>query len=90
MNGNKWQDWYLLNDPKQNQKSLTFSLAVYTFILLMIAEGLEIANITHTVGDMLGIFISSISLYLGRRINFGGQQYSAEKAEQIEEKIEKL
>ena len=81
-------DFFLLIDPRTKERSVSFTMVIITFVALMIAQGLFIFGKVNNTAQLLEIFISTASLYFGCHISYKGNTYSADKAQQIIEKVE--
>lgn len=56
-----------LTDPKNNKKSVTLTLMVASFILLVVGAGAMIAGYIDNIGPLLEVYITNTVLYAGRR-----------------------
>ncbi len=67
------------SDPKDGKPSVSLTILVVSFILLIIAGGLEIFEVTKSTGPFMELVLSAFALYFGRRFSFKGQSYSSEE-----------
>jgi len=77
-----------LNDPKDNKPSVSLTLMVLAGVALTIIGILDVAGVAKTTSVFPEVFYSSVALYFGRRFNISGKVISADKAEEIKEKLE--
>lgn len=77
-----------INDPKDNSPSISLTLLIVTFAITSVLGVLEALEKVKSTGPFVEILLSFIALYFGRRLKFKGQDYSADKAEEIKEKVE--
>lgn len=75
-------------DPTTGNKSVSLTLLVAGFVLVVAAGGLQVAGVVSSTGPFTELFYSASALYFGRRLNISGKSFSSEKAEDIKEKIE--
>jgi len=76
-----------ITDPTNRRKSVSLTLAVASFLLVVVAGGLQMAGKITTTSIFAEVFYSSMALYFGRRLNIAGKGFTADKAEEIKEKI---
>lgn len=70
----------MISDPKTGEKSVSLSLLMITFFLIVLAGGLEIAGVIKSTGVFLELFMTNAGLYFGRRLTFAnGKASSLEK-----------
>lgn len=75
-------------DPKTKEESISLTLMLVTFLIVSVLGVLESLEKVKSTGPFVEILLSFIALYFGRRMTFKGQSYSADKAEEIKEKVE--
>lgn len=73
--------WLL--DPKTEEKSVSLTLLVCSFILLVLVGVMQVLNKVTTTGPFAELFYSATALYFGRRLNFGGKVFTSEVATEI-------
>lgn len=79
-----------LNDPKTQEKSVSLTILVYSFILLLVIGVLQVMNKVTTTGPFTELFYSSVALYFGRRLNFGGRIFTSETASEVVQATEQV
>lgn len=75
-------------DPKDGKPSVSLTLLLFSALMFFIANTLLMLGKVNTIGFILEFTYSCIALYAGRRFTFSGKQFSSDKAEEIENKIE--
>lgn len=80
--------WVKDPNKKGNPPSVSLTLMVVSFSLLVLAGSLEVFEVTKGTGPFMELCISAFALYFGRRLSFAGKEYGPEKAEKIKEKVE--
>ena len=55
-------------DPITGQKSVSLTLLIVSFVGIVIAAGLEAANVIHTTSVLNELYFANAGLYFGRRI----------------------
>lgn len=81
-------DKIIINDPTTKQPSVSLTLLLVSFVVLVVAGCLQMLKHIDSVSIFLELYLSNIALYFSRKINFNNKTYTAEKAEEIVEKIE--
>lgn len=69
----------LVNDPKQKEPSVSLTMLLVSFIVVLIAAGLEMAGKVKGTSITLELFWGTCGLYFGRRFNIGGKQIGIDK-----------
>ncbi len=59
-----------LKDPKGEQKSVSVTILIVSFTLLVILGILQCFNVIKDTGPFMELFIVAVSLYYGRRLDF--------------------
>lgn len=77
-----------LIDPKNNHKSVSLTLLIISFMVLVVVGLLDVFRVVESVGVFLELFLSTGALYFGRTMVFNNKKYGTEKAEKVKDKIE--
>lgn len=85
-----WNFSVWLNDPKTKEKSVSLTILVYSFILLIVVGVFQVLNKVATTGPFSELFYSSVALYFGRRLNFGGKVFTSETASETVQTVEQV
>ena len=80
---------WILDPEHSNRLSVSLTIMVVSILILVITGILQIFDLVKTTGPFMEFTYSSMALYFGRKLSSKGNIFSAEKAQQIEEKIEK-
>jgi hypothetical protein len=78
---------FWVKDPVTDIPSVSLTLMVVTFVGVIVAGALNMAEVVKNTSLFGEIFYSSCALYFGRRLSFGGKNFSSEKAEEITKKV---
>lgn len=71
-----------VKDPKdENAPSVTLTLMVVSFLLVVAVGGLHLAGIVKETSIFLELFYGSLATYLGRRMSFGSKSFGQDKEE---------
>jgi len=62
-------------DPKTRKQSISLTLLVITFILLIILGVLQVFDIIKVLGPFKELFYATIGLYWGRRLKIANKEY---------------
>ena len=65
-------------DPTTKKDSVSLTLLMLSFLAVIIANGLEIAEVTKTSASVNEMFLTTAGLYFGRRLSFKGTQYGTD------------
>lgn len=60
---------FFLTDPKSKQPSVSLTLLIISFLALLCASLLHISKITDSTSSLMELFVTTASLYFGRRVN---------------------
>lgn len=71
---------YYFKDPKTGERSVSLTLVAVTFIIAVVAMGLQVAKVTDNISSVLELFYATAALYFSRRWNG--------TAKSIDEKVE--
>ncbi len=63
----------LLLDPKSKQKSVSLTLVIISFILVVSAAGFQVAGKVDNVSVFFEMFLTTSGLYFGRRFNLNNK-----------------
>lgn len=77
-----------LNDPITNLPSVSLTMLLATFILVIASGGLEMFGLVKNTSLFGEMFYTTTALYFGRRLTIKGKLFTSEKAEEILEKVE--
>lgn len=69
-----------LTDPKTKEKSVSLTLMLVSFILALVAGGLEMAGLVKGTSISLELFWGTAGLYFGRKFTTRGQSVGVEAA----------
>lgn len=72
-----------LMDPKTKEKSVSLTLMIVSFVVLLIASTLHISQFTDNTSSLLELFYATAGLYLGRK-------FTGKSGNDIEAKVEKV
>jgi hypothetical protein len=81
----KFKFWQ--NDPNTKLPSVSLTLGLIATILLTTSGILQVLGHVNNVGPFTEMFWGAWALYFGRRFNIGGKQFTSEKAEELEKKV---
>lgn len=59
-----------LKHPGEKEKSVSLTLLIISFIILIGMGILQAFNVVQSIGPFMEIFITTVTLYFGRRIPF--------------------
>ena len=76
-----------LKDPITQVPSVSLTLLVATFVLTVIAGGLQMSGCVQSTSLFAEMFYSAVALYFGRRLNIGGKAYTSDKAEEVKKEV---
>ena len=69
----------LVQDPKQKEPSVSLTMLLVTFIVVLVAAGLDMAGKVKSTSVVTELFYACTALYFGRRFNIGGKQIGMDK-----------
>ena len=58
---------FWISDPKTKESSTSVTLVVVSFAVAIIAIGLEISGVTHTLSGSMELFYACMANYFGKR-----------------------
>ena len=76
-----------LTDPKTKDKSVSLTLMVVSFVVLLGASTLHLSHITENTSSLLELFYATAGLYLGRKFTGKSGNDIEAKVETVEEKL---
>ena len=79
-----------VKDPVSKLPSVSLTLLVVSFTGVLVAGALNMAGVVSSTSLFSEVFYSCSALYFGRRLNFGGKNFSSDKAQEIETKIKEI
>lgn len=68
-----------LVDPKTKKQSVSLTLMMISFVLLVILSTLKALEHVSSVGAFQELFYATAALYFGRRVNINNKLFSSEK-----------
>lgn len=74
-----------VTDPKTKEQSVSLSMLMVSFVALLVACALNMAEIIKDTSSLTELFFANVALYFGRRFNVKGNEYSSEKTEGSQE-----
>jgi uncharacterized membrane protein YeaQ/YmgE (transglycosylase-associated protein family) len=74
-----------MNDPKNNQPSVTTTLVVVFAVGAFVASALHMFGVVTSTSNFMELFIATLGTYVTRRITFGGKTYGPEETKEIKE-----
>lgn len=77
-----------VKDPSTGLKSVSLTILIVSFTAVIVAGSLNMAGVVATTSLFTEIFYASTALYFGRKMTVNNKNFSADKAEEIKEKIE--
>lgn len=66
-------------DPKNKKPSVSLTLMLVSFILLVILSTLKALEHVNSVGAFQELFYATAALYFGRRVQVGNKLFSSEE-----------
>ena len=78
---------FIQDIAKGGRPSVSLTLLVISFLLLVVVGALQIAGVINNTGVFTELFYSSSCLYFSRSLNIGGKTFTSSEAEKIEEKV---
>lgn len=75
-------------DPYTGHKSVSLTILAISFIATLIAGALHMAGTVASTSIFTEMMYSACALYFGRKLNINNKNFSSEKAEQVEKKVE--
>lgn len=73
----KEQNIVMLLKDSTDQKSVSHTLLMVTFVACLIASGLECFGVIKTTSILLEMLWGFVALYFGRRFTFAGKQFES-------------
>ena len=73
-------------DPKDKMPSVSLTLLLATFALLVTASGLQIAGVVSNLSELPSLFWGCLSLYFGRRLNISGRSFASSTSNDLDTK----
>lgn len=68
------------------QPSVSLTLMLVSFVVLLVIGVLDICSVVKSTGIFLELFLTTVGLYFGRRVNFKGQTFGTDGAKGEEAK----
>lgn len=56
-----------VTDPKTKEKSVSLTLLIASFVVLLAASSLHLTHLTENTSSLLELFYATCALYLGRK-----------------------
>lgn len=76
-----------LTDPKTKEASVSLTLMVISFVVLLGASTLHLSHLTENTSSLLELFYATAGLYLGRKFTGKSGNEIETKVEAVEEKL---
>lgn len=80
-------DKLFVKDPNTGLPSVSLTILMLSFFAVLGAGVAEMFEAVKSTSVLNEIFFSASALYFGRKMSVKGQDYSSEKAQEIETKI---
>lgn len=79
-----------VEDPKTKERSVSLTLLLVAASSCLVAGALEMFEVVKSTSIFSEMLYSFVALYFGRKVNIKGNNFSSEKAQEIENKINEV
>jgi enamine deaminase RidA (YjgF/YER057c/UK114 family) len=70
-----------VKDPKDGSASVSLTMLAVSFIAVLIAAGLQMADVIKDTSVVLELFYGNLALYFGRRFSVNNKNFSSDNSQ---------